>query len=259
MTPSQAKVNSCWQTLVDFSWHTPEDRSVRRRLELPFHPQEDGEAGMARDPSVASAAPPGRKSDRTRAAILSSAREHFRSHGYDRTSIRTVAASAGIDPSMVMRYYGSKEGLFAAAVDVDLQLPHLADVPARRRGQALLEHFVRRWEGDLSDDVLVLLLRSAVTDQRAAERLQGIFREQVVGTLAQLYEPAEARRRAGLIASQTLGLALGRYLLKIPGLVDRPAEDLVADLAPTIQRYLSGPLPTNSPERRSPTRRRGPG
>ena len=191
-----------------------------------------------------------RKSDRTRATILNAARAQFQSHGYDRTSIRAVAAAARIDPSMVMRYYGSKEGLFAAAAHVDLQLPNLSGVPARQRGRALLEHFIRRWEGDLSDDVLVLLLRSAVTDERAAERLQAVFQEQLVSTLSRVYDQPEALRRAGLIASQVLGVALGRYLLKLPGLADRPAEDLIADLAPTIQRYLASPLPQPAPTTR---------
>lgn len=187
-----------------------------------------------------------RKSDRTRAAILNAARAQFQQHGYDRTSIRAVAAAAEIDPSMVMRYFGSKEGLFAAAAHVDLQLPNLGDVPVRQRGQALLEHFIRRWEGDLSDDVLVLLLRSAVTDERAAQRLQAVFQEQLVDTLSRMSGPEEALRRAGLIASQVLGVALGRYLLRLPGLADRPPADLVADLAPTIQRYLTGRLPATT-------------
>jgi len=191
------------------------------------------------------AAPPAgaRKSDRTRAAILDAARDQFQRNGYDRTSIRAVAAAADIDPSMVMRYYGSKEGLFAAAVHVDLKMPDLSGVPARQRGKALLEHFVRRWEGDLSDDVLVILLRSAVTDEGAAQRLHVIFEEQIVAMLSRFASPDEAMRRAGLIASQVLGLALARYLLKLPGIADRPADGLVADLAPTIQRYLSSPLP----------------
>lgn len=187
-----------------------------------------------------------RKSDRTRAAILHAARAQFQQHGYDRTSIRAVAAAAEIDPSMVMRYFGSKEGLFAAAAQVDLLLPNLGGVPVRQRGQALLEHFIRRWEGDLSDDVLVLLLRSAVTDERAAQRLQAVFQEQLVDTLSRMSGPEEALRRAGLIASQVLGVALGRYLLKLPGLADRPPADLIADLAPTIQRYLTGRLPATT-------------
>jgi AcrR family transcriptional regulator len=185
-----------------------------------------------------------RKSDRTRAAILSAARDLFQRQGYDRTSIRAVAAAADIDPSMVMRYFGSKEGLFAAAAHVDLRLPDLSGVPVRQRGRALVEHFIRRWEGDLSDDVLVLLLRSAVTDERAAQRLKAVFQEQLVDTMTRVSGPEEGERRAGLIASQVLGVALGRYLLELPGLADRAPEDLVADIAPTIQRYLTSPLPS---------------
>lgn len=84
------------------------------------------DTGDAPEPS------PLRKSERTRLAILRAAKDQFAEHGYDRTNIRAVAAQASIDPSMVMRYFGNKEGLFAAAVDVDLQLPDLGQVPTER-------------------------------------------------------------------------------------------------------------------------------
>lgn len=184
-----------------------------------------------------------RKSDRTRRAILRAAKEQFAEHGYDRTNIRAIAALASIDPSMVMRYFGSKEGLFAAAVDVDLALPDLRSVPRAELGRVLTNHFIARWEGELSDDVLVLLLRSAVTNEQAAARLRTVFLEQVATVLAPVVEPAELQRRAGLVTSQMLGLALTRYLLRIPGLADRPEDDIAADIAPTIQKYLAGPLP----------------
>lgn len=197
---------------------------------------------MSDEPASADAPGAGRKSDRTKASILAAARRQFEQHGYDRTSIRAVAAAAAIDPSMVMRYFGSKEGLFAAAARIDLQLPDLAAVPPNRRGRVLVEHFIRRWEGDLSDDGLVMLLRSAVTDEAVAHRLHVVFQDQLVEALARYCDRPEAIRRAGLVASQVLGLALVRYLLRLPGLVDRPAAELVADVAPTVQRYLHGRL-----------------
>ena len=123
------------------------------------------------------------KAQRTRAAILAAAREQFALHGYDRTSIRAIATQAQIDPAMVMRYFTSKEGLFAAAVDVDLMLPDLKGTPREELGTRLTQHFLDRWEGSLSDDVLVILLRSAVTDPRVAERLQSVFVEQVAAAL----------------------------------------------------------------------------
>ncbi|MDQ4038306.1 MAG: TetR family transcriptional regulator [Actinomycetota bacterium] len=191
----------------------------------------------------APAPPPVRKSERTRLAILAAAKSQFAEHGYDRTNIRAIAAQARIDPSMVMRYFGNKQSLFAAAVDVDLQLPDLRAVPTARLGRVLTEHFLARWEGELSDDVLVLLLRSAVTNEQAAAKLREIFRTQVAVRLRPVVAPEQLRRRAGLVTSQMLGLALTRYLLGIPGLVERPAADVAADIAPTIQNYLVGPLP----------------
>jgi AcrR family transcriptional regulator len=86
------------------------------------------------------------------AAILAAARRRFAADGFERTTIRAIAADAGIDPSMVMRYYGSKDGLFSAAADLDLQLPDLAAVPREQLGETLRRHWVARWEGGRSDE-----------------------------------------------------------------------------------------------------------
>lgn len=183
------------------------------------------------------------KSQRTKAAILGAAREQFARQGYDRASIRSIAAQASIDPAMVMRYFSSKEALFAAAVDVDLMLPDLSGVAVDDLGERLTRHFLERWEGSLSDDVLLILLRSAVTNDQVAERLRSVFVEQVVGVLLRIAPPGEAERRAALVASQLLGLALTRYLLRLPGIAGRSVEDVVSDIAPSVQRYLVGDLP----------------
>jgi AcrR family transcriptional regulator len=184
-----------------------------------------------------------RKGERTRRAILQAAREQFERLGYDAASIRVIAAAAAIDPSMVMRYFGSKEGLFAAAVNVDLRLPDLAATPATDRGRRLVEHFLSRWEGEQDDDVLVLLLRSAVTHEAARDRMHAVFAQQLSVAVAAVSEPGTAGRRAALIATQMLGLALCRYVLQLPGVATASADQLVGDLAPTVQRYLADPLP----------------
>jgi AcrR family transcriptional regulator len=186
-------------------------------------------------------APRARRSDATRAAILRAARERFAADGYDRATIRAIAADARIDPSMVMRYYGSKEGLFAAAAEFDLRLPDLAGAPADRIGEALVRHFLDRWEGD---ETLVALLRTAATNPGAAERMRGIFADQLGAAVAPLDpDPVTAGRRAGLVASQILGLAFTRYVVRLPPLVDVPPAELVGWVAPTVQRYLTGPAP----------------
>ncbi|MFI0444520.1 TetR family transcriptional regulator [Actinomadura sp. 6N118] len=187
------------------------------------------------------------RSDQTRTAILTAARRRFASDGYERATIRAIAADAGIDPSMVMRYYGSKDGLFAAATDIDLRLPDLTAVPRERAGQTLARHFVERWEGALADEVLIVLFRSAITNETAAERLRTVFGSQVAGALAPaVTDPAELPARAGLVSTQLLGVALCRYILRLPPVVALDVDTLVASLAPTIQRYLTEPLTSSA-------------
>ncbi|GAA2579941.1 TetR family transcriptional regulator [Actinomadura fulvescens] len=184
------------------------------------------------------------RSEQTRTAILEAARRRFAADGFERATIRAIAADAGIDPSMVMRYYGSKEKLFAAATDLDLRLPDLAAVPHAELGATLARHFVERWEGRLEDEILILLFRSAITNETAAERLRSVFGAQVAGAVAAVVaDAAEVPARAGLVATQVLGVALCRYILRLPPVVAFDVDTLVASLAPTIQRYLTEPLP----------------
>ncbi|MEV4511804.1 TetR family transcriptional regulator [Dactylosporangium sp. NPDC049525] len=186
---------------------------------------------------------PARRSDATRAGILRAARARFAGDGYQRATIRAIAADAGIDPSMVMRYYGNKAQLFAAAVDVDLRLPDATRIPPDRLGETLVAHFIQRWEGDPTDDALLTLLRSAATDESVAARLRDIFREQVAPVvLAVVADPAEAALRAGLVATQMLGLAMCRQILLLPPIVAATPALLVAHVGATVQRYLTGPL-----------------
>src|SRR3954465_2047503 len=106
-----------------------------------------------------------RRSSDTRAAILAAARARFAAEGYRSASIRAVARDVGVDAALVMRYFGSKPGLFAAATDVDLRIPDLTDVPAAEHGERLAAHFLSRWDaGTLEGQVLLSLLRSATGD-----------------------------------------------------------------------------------------------
>jgi len=181
----------------------------------------------------------------TKQAILLAARERFAADGYDRATIRAIAADARIDPAMVIRYFGTKEKLFAAAAEFELHLPSLDGVARERIGSHLVEHFVLRWEGDES---LLALLRAAVTHEVAAERMREIFARQVASLVTRLVDdPAEAPRRAGLISSQILGLALCRYALRLPPVAELSPAEVVAWLGPTVQRYLfAEPSPARS-------------
>jgi AcrR family transcriptional regulator len=203
MVLNDLEVNGCWPTLVDMD----EDNPAPRR------------------------------SDATKAAILAAAREHFAASGYQAATIRAIAAAADVDPAMVMRYFGNKEKLFAAAAEFDLRLPDLSALPRHAIGTALVEHFLKRWEGD---ETLMVLLRAAVTNEAAASRLQSIFATQMAPLITRLSgEPrAAATVRAGLIATQILGLALCRYILKLPPVVGLKHAEIVRHVGATVQDYL---------------------
>jgi AcrR family transcriptional regulator len=184
------------------------------------------------------------RSQATREAILAAARNQFGARGFEATTIRSVAAEAGIHPSMVMRYYTNKDGLFDAAIDVDLNLPDLERVPARQRGAVLARHLVERWEGQQADEGLILLLRSLATNPAAAARARAVFAGQVLRLVERIVsDPAEAPVRAAMVSSQVLGIALCRYVVKIPPLADMAPDRLVTTLTPHLQHHLAGRYP----------------
>ncbi|HTY34350.1 TetR/AcrR family transcriptional regulator [Mycobacterium sp.] len=177
-----------------------------------------------------------RSSERTKAAILTAARERFGAAGFQGATIRAIAADAGVDPAMVMRYYGSKDKLFAAAADFDLRFPDFASVDRTQVGRSVVRHFLERWEGD---EALVILLRSSATNGEAAQRMHQIFGAQLQPLVATLVPAGESGVRAGLIATQILGMALCRFVLRLPPVVGMTRDEIVEWLGPTIQRYLT--------------------
>ncbi|MFJ8334717.1 TetR family transcriptional regulator [Streptomyces sp. NPDC094437] len=193
---------------------------------------------------TAGAAPgeaPRRRSEGTRDAILVAARERFAADGYERATIRAIAKDARIDPSMVMRYYGSKEGLFLAAITVDLRLPDLGALPRGHVGEVLVSHLFRLWEGG---EVFTAMLRVATAGPAGAERMHETFRDQLLPEMRKACpDPEQAHTRAALVASQLLGFALTRYVLRLPEAVELTREEVVAWLGPTVQRYLTAPSP----------------
>lgn len=187
-----------------------------------------------------------RSAENTRDTILEAARRHFVGVGYKRATIRAIASDAGIDPAMVMRYFGSKEQLFKVATTVDLRLPDLAAVPRQRAGEHLVRFFVGRWEHDES---LIALLRSAATNEEPAiATMREIFANQVT-PMAKAFvdDPDEVQVRAALVGSQILGLALLRYVVRIPPIAEMSTDELAGWVGPNIQRYLDGPNPSRPP------------
>ncbi|MEZ0109092.1 AcrR family transcriptional regulator [Catenulispora sp. EB89] len=190
----------------------------------------------------------GRRTDAGRAkeAIQQAARQLFAEHGFDRTSVRQVALAAQVDPMLVTHYFKSKAGLFAAVVQppVDPQVAIdfvLAEGPDHV-GERLARFVLRTLENPESQKWIVAMVRAATAEPEVAAVVRERMAEPLVIPLATAAGGDDPEYRAMLVITQLLGLAMGRYILRIEPLASRPVEDLAADLAETFQRYLTGPL-----------------
>jgi AcrR family transcriptional regulator len=179
-----------------------------------------------------------RTSEETKAAILAAARERFGAAGFQAATIRAIAADAGVDPAMVMRYFGNKDKLFAVAAGFDLRFPDLTELDRAQVGRSLVGHFLERWEGA---EALLILLRSSATNADASQRMLHIFGTQLQPLVVTLAPPGESSWRSGLIASQILGLAWCRFVLRLPPVVEMSRDEIIDWVGPTIQRYLGLP------------------
>jgi AcrR family transcriptional regulator len=162
----------------------------------------------------------------------------FAARGYEGTTIRAVAAQAGVDGSMVMRYFRSKAGLFTAAVTMDLRVPDLGSVPPSDRGELLVRHFISRWEDPVRDDEMIALMRTAATSETVAGQLQAVLSQLITDPIAELGDE-HAAERGTFIAAQLLGVALCRYIVRLEPLASLPPDDVVAAVAPSVQGYLT--------------------
>jgi len=180
-----------------------------------------------------------RDGEATRSTILTTARSQFGNHGFERTTIRSVASAAGVDPALVMHYFGSKAELFAAASRFDITFPDLSDVTPDRVVDVLLPVFVDVWG---PQGPFLPLLRAAATNRAAADALLEVFVDRVAPALA-VVVPDRADERAALVGSQLLGLAVARYVLCLPALADMDDTTLIEWLRPVLAHYLTGGAP----------------
>jgi AcrR family transcriptional regulator len=182
----------------------------------------------------------------TREAILDAARRAFAEHGYQHATIRGVADLAGVDAALVHHYFGTKQELFVAAVQLPVNpVERLTAVLAEdpdQAGRRMVETFLSIWDHAADQSPLLALVRSAVGDEHAAAMLREFITEEVLGQIAHRLGGADARLRATLVGSQIIGLAMARYIVKVEPLASAPPSQIVAAVGPTLQRYLTGDL-----------------
>ena len=178
---------------------------------------------------------------RTRERILGAARTHFGREGYDKATLRDIAAGAGVDPALIPHYFGSKEGVFLAAVDPSLFIPGLLEPGVEGLGERLVTFFLETWDSPAGSSLLALI-RSVVSSDLAAELLREFVTREVLGRLAVAIQLDQPQLRASLVATQLVGLAMLRYVIKVEALKSASREELARWIGPSIQRYLTEPV-----------------
>ena len=182
----------------------------------------------------------------TREAILASAREAFADKGFDGASVRVIATGAGVDPALVHHYFGTKEQLFLATVEVPVDpgdfVPLALDGDDDHLGERVVRMFLSVWDDPRTGPPLLALVRTGLQHDWSARLLREFVTAQILRRIIARLDvpPAEAPIRAALVASQMLGLGMTRYVLKVEPLATLDIDTLVPLIAPTIQRYLTG-------------------
>ncbi|WP_097870375.1 TetR/AcrR family transcriptional regulator [Streptomyces sp. rh34] len=177
-----------------------------------------------------------------RTRILEAARTEFAERGYDRTSIRGIAKSAGVDAALVHHYFGTKDEVFAAAVEVTFEPALVVHTvlggPPEGLGERLARFFLSVWEDPATRSPLLAILRSALTHEAAAKVLREFVLRRLLERIAAELDVPDATFRAELAASHMIGIAMLRYVIRAEPLASADPEDIVAMVAPALQRYL---------------------
>ena len=192
--------------------------------------------------------PPGVSDTRDR--ILASARELFARNGIDRTSVRAIAAAAGVDSALVHHYFGTKQQLFAAAINLPIDpmavLGPLREVPVDELGLALPSLLLPLWDSEMGA-ALVATLRSLLAGSDIS-LVRSFLQEVITAEVAPRVDnpPGSGRIRVQFVASQLVGVVMARYIIKLEPFASLPPQQIAETIAPTLQHYLTGELPTPS-------------
>ena len=183
----------------------------------------------------------------TRDQILEAARGTFGEVGYDRATIRGIASAAGVDPALVHHYFGSKEDLFVAALELPINpavaVRGLLAEGLEGAGERIVRFFLSVWDAPENQPALMSMLRAALTNDRAFTMFREFAGRAIIGAVADALPGRDAALRASLVGAHMMGVAVLRYAGKLEPLASAQPEDIVALVGPRIQAYLTGPHP----------------
>ncbi|MFF5185627.1 TetR family transcriptional regulator [Streptomyces sp. NPDC000345] len=218
----------------------PDGTSGRRGRPPRTEPADTGETARRRG------RPPRTASAGTRDRILAAAREEFSERGYDKTSVRGIAKAAGVDPALVHHYFGTKEQVFEAAIEVAfapaLSAPDaIAEGPLEGVGERMARFVFGIWENPATRTPLLAIVRSAVNNDTAAAVFRRLIASQLLRRIAARVDLPDAELRAELAAAQLVGCAMLRYVIKVEPLASADVEQIIARVAPVVQGHLTTP------------------
>lgn len=178
----------------------------------------------------------------SRERIIAAAVDEFGERGYEASTIRAIAARAGVDSALVHHYFGTKADLFADAVGIpmrpDVDVPAILAGPREQVGERVIRYVLEAFEKPDVRRRGVMLIRTAIGSKLTTPLLAGFLSRELIGRIARSLDVDDADLRAGLVASQVAGMLIARYVLKLPALAGAPVDELVGRVGPTVQRYL---------------------
>jgi AcrR family transcriptional regulator len=176
-----------------------------------------------------------------REAIIDAARRQFAEQGFDGATMRAIAREAGVDPALVSYYFGSKSGLFVESLRLPVNPADAIDAVLAEGtgdlGRRLVTRFLQVWDTPATGEPVISVLRSAAS---RPEIMREFLERRIVPRFAGALGGADAELRATAVASQMLGLAFLRYVLRVEPLASATQDEVVALIAPTVQRYVDG-------------------
>jgi AcrR family transcriptional regulator len=182
----------------------------------------------------------------TREAILRAARRQFAELGYDRTSMRQIALEAGVDPTLVSHFHGTKGNLFLAVVELPFEpaevLAELVSGPPQDAGARLARVALAAMDTEGARSRVLGLVRALTSEPAAAAIVRELLTREILTPLAERIGSDDAAYRASLVMSQIVGLVMARYIVAVEPLASRNPAHVAAAIAPTLQRYLTGDL-----------------